>query len=105
MKLITKAILKNLPALYSTDGVPVTDKKVAVKFFAPWGNFTWYAFEGEVQEDGDILFFGAVEGHEFELGYWTLSQLELIVGPFGLRIERDRHYSAGEWERDSKKFA
>jgi hypothetical protein len=105
MKLITKAIEKNLPALYSTDGVPVSEKKVAVKFFTPWTNWTWYAFEGERQEDGDILFFGGVEGHEAELGYFSLRELESINGPFGLKIERDRHYSDAEWARDSKKFA
>lgn len=93
MMLLTKENKRNLPALYSTENVPEGDKKVAVKFFCPWSSWTWYAVEGEEQEDGDWLFFGLVDGHEKEWGYFVLSELESLRGPWGLRIERDRHYS------------
>lgn len=86
MKLLTKAIEKTLPALYATDGQK--EKKVQVKFFTPFSNWTWYVFEGEKQEDGDYLFFGLVEGHETEMGYFTLSELSSS----GL-VERDRYFS------------
>ena len=90
MKLMTKAIEKSIPALYATDGVK--EKKVAVKFFAPWSNWTWYAVEGEKLENGDWKFFGLVEGFEKEYGYFLLSELEAVKGPWGLKIERDRGF-------------
>ena len=39
--------------------------------------------------DGSDIFFGLVIGFETELGYFSLSELESIVGPYGLKIERD----------------
>ncbi len=87
MKLLTKAILKSLPALGSTDGLG--DNAVAkVKFFHPMSNWTWYATEFS-PEDG--LFFGLVDGHEMELGYFSLEELE-SVKIRGLGIERDLHF-------------
>jgi hypothetical protein len=38
------------------------------------------------------MFFGLVEGHEKELGYFNLSELQSVKGPFGLKIERDMHF-------------
>jgi hypothetical protein len=49
--------------------------------------------EGNEQEDGDWLFFGLVDGMEREWGYFVLSELQSIKGPFGLTIERDLHYN------------
>lgn len=85
MKLLTKAIEKSLPALYSQEKNP--DPIVRVKFFTPWTSWTWYATE---YKDG--IFFGLVEGQETELGYFDLASLEAIRGPFGLRVERDIHF-------------
>ena len=90
MKLLTKAIeakLKKAP-LYSTEKQDVTP--VIVKFFNPTGNWTWYVLEGEQDEtNGDWTFFGLVEGHEKELGYFSLGELAAYKGRFGLGIERD----------------
>jgi len=61
---------------------------VHAKFFTPWTGWTWYAIEF----DGDDLCFGLVDGHELELGYFSLSELESIRGPGGLKIERDRNF-------------
>lgn len=92
-KLITKAVEKKLERtpLYSTDGTPTEDKQVLVKFFTPWSNWTWYVFEAERLEGGDWRFFGLVQGHETELGYFHLSELEGLRGPVGLRVERDMY--------------
>jgi hypothetical protein len=92
MQLITKAIEAKLAKkpLYSTDGEKISD--VIVKFFTPDSSWTWWAIEGEKQES-DWVFFGLVEGHERELGYFRLSELLQIRGGFGLPIERDRHFS------------
>ena len=89
MKLITKEIEKSIPKLYSTDGVPAEEKNLAVKFFTPDANWTWYVVEGEKQEDGDWLFFGLVDGFEKEWGYFTLNELKSVRGVFGLPVERD----------------
>lgn len=89
-KLLPKDVREDLPALYSQEDVE--DPIVRVKFFDPSGSWTWYAIEGEEQEDGDWLFFGLVKGFEEELGYFVLSELESVKGQFGLGIERDKHF-------------
>ena len=43
--------------------------------------------------DGEDIFFGLVSGFEVELGYFSLSELKSVKGPFGLPIERDLHFS------------
>lgn len=90
MKLLTKEIEAKLPALYSQEGV--ADPMVVAKFFTPWSNWTWFAIEG-TREDGDVRFFGLVEGLETELGYFVLSELENLRGPHGLTIERDLYFT------------
>ena len=86
MQLITKELQAKLPPLYACE-----DKKdpiVICKFFAPWTNWTWYAIEF----DGKDTFFGYVIGHENELGYFTLSELQGLKGPMGLGVERDMYF-------------
>lgn len=94
MKLLTAELEKKLKKfpLYSQDGKG-DDAVVIAKFFTPWKNFTWYVTEGEKQSDGDWIFFGLVVGLETEMGYFRLSDLEAIKGPYGLKIERDIHLS------------
>ena len=91
MKLITKAIEKALPPLNGTSNTPTSQKKCIVKFFTPWGAATWWAVEGEKQEDGDWLFHGMVTlwGDFAEWGDFRLSELTELEGPFRLKVERD----------------
>jgi len=118
MKLLTKEIVNNMPALYETEDLG-NDAPIIVKFFTPWSNWTWYAKEasvrcndglyrplkemwaevdkmqkvgGPIDEIDDVLFFGLVDGHYKELGYFTLNDLLSQKGPGGLRIERDMHF-------------
>lgn len=93
MKLVTKSLEKKFEKtpLYSQDGKG-ENAKVLAKFFTPWANWTWYVLEAEKQENGDYLFFGYVQGYEGEYGYFALSQLAEISGPFGLKIERDMYF-------------
>ena len=79
-----------LPPLYSQE--QTKDPIVHVKFFTPWTGWTWYATEGSEQE-GDFIFFGYVIGHEREWGYFSLNELSSVVGPMGLKIERDIHFT------------
>jgi Protein of unknown function (DUF2958) len=91
MKLLTQEIKGKLPKLYEQE--ELGEQAIAhVKFFTPWTNWTWYATEGQ-NEDGDFIFFGLVVGMETELGYFSLNELESVQGPFGLRIERDLHWT------------
>jgi hypothetical protein len=92
MKLLTLEIIRKLPKLYATEDTPLHEKVFTCKFFTPWSSWTWYVTEGDRQEDGDWLFFGYVEGLEGEWGYFALSELESIDGPFSLKVERDLHF-------------
>jgi hypothetical protein len=104
MKLLTKEIVARLPAIKSTEDKDPSEIPIIAKFFTPWSNWTWFVTEAELIEDGsvldendhptDFLFFGYVVGHEKELGYFVLSELEEVTGPCGLKIERDLYFSA-----------
>ena len=87
MKLLTQEIRRKLPALREQEdkgGKAV----VHVKFFTPDSSWTWYATEF----DGEDTFFGLVDGHEKELGYFSLKELESVCGALGLPIERDLYW-------------
>ena len=96
MRLLNKEIRKKLPPLYSQDGKG--GKAIAyVKFFTPDANWTWWAVEGSpIKDEGgkevDFHFFGLVDGHFKELGYFSLKELEEVRGPMGLPIERDLYW-------------
>ena len=106
MKLLTKEIVSKLPALYSQENVK--DPVIVLKLFCPWSNWTWYATEGSyvcgecgscdcmdpehARTPKDMMFFGLVKGHEEELGYFSLGELEGIRGPVGLKVERDLYW-------------
>jgi hypothetical protein len=86
--LLPDAIRQRLPALYATEDLGL-EALAQVKFFTPDAAWSWFASEF----DGDDMMFGLVIGHEIELGYFRLSELEEARGPLGLRIERDLHYA------------
>lgn len=87
MMLLTKDLRRKLPPLYATENEP--DPLVLVKFFYPDFSWTWYGIEF----DGEDLFFGLVDGHEQELGYFRLSELVGNRGKWGLPVERDRWFT------------
>jgi len=82
------------------DPVPV------VKFFNPCGAATWLATE--LDADGDTLFGLADLGFGCpELGSFSLAELAGVRLPFGLRIERDLHFSTthrlSEWAEAARR--
>lgn len=89
MKMLTKEIERALPSLYATEGVPLKDKIIQVKFFNPCGRGRWYGIE---YDPASKEFFGVVELFETELGYFNLSELEALRLPFGMHIERDLYF-------------
>ncbi len=84
MKLITKQVAEQMSKypLYSQDGKGL-EAVVTAKFFLQ--NFTWYVLEW----DGEDTFFGVVDGHVTEYGYFSLRELESLRGMFGQKVERD----------------
>lgn len=86
---MTQAVLKSIPPLYATEHTPLEDKVIHVKFFQPWGAWTWYGVEYDPETK---IFFGYVVGFESEWGNFSLEELESIKGPAGLKIERDIHF-------------
>ena len=87
MKLLTKALLKQLPPLYATEDQE--DPMVICRLYYPGFDWSWYAIE----YDGEDVFFGLVDGFVAELGYFTRSELEGNRGKLGLPIERDLYFS------------
>ena len=55
MKFLTAKNLADLPLLGALDGKPAEEVPVAVKFFTPDSNWTWYATEYDPE---DHIFFG-----------------------------------------------
>lgn len=97
-KLLTAENCRALPRLYSQENNP--DPLAVVKWFSPYSGWRWYAIEGAPTDAGehwpgspdDWEFFGLVTGHEAEMGYWTLSELDIKRGPLPL-VERDMYWT------------
>ena len=87
MKLLTKEIENRFKKIGSQENIE--DHQIIVKFFDPTGSWTWYATE---YDQDTKTFFGLVDGHDKELGYFSLEELESVKGSFGLDIERDRYF-------------
>jgi len=106
MKLLTKAIIKKLPPLYSQEGKDPKEVPIIVKFFTPDAQMSWYATEF----DGKDTFFGWCDlgfgSGCSELGYFSLSELKKVRGNFGLPIERDMYMSKMTLQdvMDNKKY-
>jgi hypothetical protein len=75
-----------IPKLYATESQ--SDPMAQVKLFTPDANWTWYIIEW----DGDDLCFGFVVGHEQELGYFSLAEIDNVRGGLGLPVERDLYF-------------
>ena len=84
---MTEEIRKQIPAIGAQS--ESMDPIVYVKFFCPWNQWTWFAYEF----DGEDIFFGYVKGDFDELGTFSLSELESVRGPMGLTIERDIYFT------------
>lgn len=85
MELLPPELEAQLPPLYSTEKMEDTAKLVWISYFHPMSSWHWYVLE---YDPGDRTFFGLVDGHEAELGYFSLDELK-SVNVHGLPIERD----------------
>ena len=82
-KLITDEVRMVLLPFDTTPNNPVA----LIKWVAPWLNWTWYP----VEFDGDDVLFG-LDGSALETGYFNLSEVESLRGPWWARVERDEHF-------------
>lgn len=73
---VKELIEKNgIPALYELDGKDPATVNIPLRFEDLFSDWEWYAWEAEIDEENkNILFFGYVNGHEKEMGYFTLEQ-------------------------------
>ena len=85
--LVPESIEPELPRLYTAERQE--DPIARLKFFTPDSSFTWFLVEYSPEER---LAFGLVIGHERELGYFSIAELEEVRGPMGLRVERDLYF-------------
>jgi hypothetical protein len=85
--LMPDSLARNVPALYSTQNEE--DPIARIKWFTPDSSWTWFVLEYDPSER---LCFGLVIGHERELGYFSLSEIEELRGPMGLKVERDLYF-------------
>jgi hypothetical protein len=76
----------SIPKLYATESN--RDPTVWVKLFTPDSSWTWYVIEW----DGEDLCYGLVSGHEVELGYFSLAEIDGVRGGLGLPVERDLYF-------------
>lgn len=85
MKLLTKALERRFRELGTQEALGDA-AIVPCKFFTPDSGWTWWpiSFDDETR-----TFFGLVQGHEVEFGYFSLEELETVTGPLGLHVERD----------------
>lgn len=96
---MTKSDLEKLRANgLLQDPVKGTENEIdfhpVVKLFTPWASATWLLTE-TYPDDPDIAFGLCDLGHGFpELGCVALSEITALRGPGGLRVEKDRHFTA-----------
>ena len=65
------------------------EQKVVAKYLNPAGKGTWYLMNTEPESD---YAWGIVNLFDIEMGSFTISELENIKLPFGLKIERDLYF-------------
>jgi hypothetical protein len=87
-QLPTAELRSLLPPLYGQEEKGM-DAIAHVKFFTPDSSWTWYASKF----NGEARFSGFAMGHEIELGYFSLSEFQSVVGPLGLPIEREPYFT------------
>ena len=90
MKLLTKAQREKLIRNHAENETATEPKKhkVVVKLFNPVGIGTWYLTELNPYTE---MAFGLCQLAEKEIGYVSLTELEELRLPMGLKIERDRY--------------
>ncbi len=88
---ISKNELKNIPDLYSTENVKLSDKLIYLHFFI--GSSDWFISEVS-HEDYDLMFGYCILNGDLEMaewGYVSLSELDSI-SIRGIEVDRDLYW-------------
>ena len=93
MKLLTKALLKEIPTLDETAELGIDEQFVYAKLFNPCGAGTWYITSYDPEYNEAFGFVNLGDAQMAELGYIPMGELEALKLPFGLGIERDIHFT------------
>ena len=91
MKLLTKELEKKLIQEAKKENKDLYQAVAHVKFFDPTGSWTWYASE---YDPDTKMFYGLVDGHEKEFGYFSFDELLQLRLPMGLKIEGDLYFES-----------
>jgi len=86
MELIPREIEDKIPHLYATE--KQQDPIAYVKLFLD--GWTWYITELSI--DKDICFGYVVSPFGSELGYFSLHEIQEVIGSLGLGVERDLYF-------------
>lgn len=90
MKLLTQELVDRFQQVGRQEDK--SDPLIIAKFFNPTGAGTWYATE---YNPNDKTFYGYVSifgDWNDEWGYFSLTELESLKGPYRLGIERDIYF-------------
>ena len=87
MKLLTKDIINKATKQYELGSD--MDQQVVAKFFNPCGRGTWYLMNMDSENN---YCWGLCYICEWEIGSFSLKELEGVLLPFGLKIERDSFF-------------
>lgn len=90
MKLLTDELINRFAKVGRQE--EVGDPLVIAKFFNPTGAGTWYATEFDPQSKNFFGYVSLFGDWNDEWGYFSLTELESLKGPFGLGIERDIYF-------------
>jgi len=93
MKLLTKALIKQLPTLEATAELGIEESTAYVKIFNPMGNHQWFLTAYDPEENMAFGYVNLNDPQMAELGYISMQELEEIKLPFGMGLERDRGFS------------
>lgn len=87
MKLMNKKLWDKLDGFdFENPDKNLYEQPILVKYFDPFSHATWILTEGEIQEDGDVIFFGYCYIQCGEWGNVSLSELESL-GPHRIKID------------------
>ena len=89
MKLLAKALIKQMPTLDESASLKIEEQFAYVKIFNPMGSQTWYLTSYSEDEHLAFGFVNLGDPQMAELGYISMQELEEIRLPFGLKLERD----------------
>lgn len=93
--LLTKRIIKDLPRIGGTGGIPFPERVVVARFVDKKGLWRWFVIEGE-ECDGDWELFGMVVGTGVSYEYFklnTLEEMETVIRDVEWRPKKLREVS------------